>query len=266
MKNLFLLPTYKPSKLAIKTNFLSNKVKLHLRKGELFTNGVRGAQNQNIYITSDETIKEGDWCIEYDDIDKKWLTPYKPTNESWDMVSKANYCRIRGTVKKIILTTDQDLIADGVQSIDDEFLEWFVKNPSCEYIQTTELSLFNGDTGESGHYKYEIIIPQEEPKQDTVGKEFYESADKTITVYRQETLEEVAERWNEKQTLLDFGKSYNAPNRIKAFIEGAKWQQEQDKNKYSEEEVLRIITSCKEYLSFGDEFNEKQWFEQFKKK
>jgi hypothetical protein len=25
---------------------------------------------------------------------------------------------------------------------------------------------------------------------------------------------------------------------------------------YSEKEVLRIITSCKEYLSFGDEFNE----------
>ena len=34
----------------------------------------------------------------------------------------------------IILTTDQDLIADGIQSIDDEFLEWFVKNPSCEYV------------------------------------------------------------------------------------------------------------------------------------
>lgn len=45
-----------------------------------------------------------------------------------------------------------------------------------------------------------------------------------------------------------------------------KWQQEQDNKMYSDEEVLRIITSCKEYLSFGDEFNEKQWFEQFKKK
>jgi hypothetical protein len=30
--------------------------------------------------------------------------------------------------KKIILTTDLDLIKDGVQSIDNEFLEWFVKN------------------------------------------------------------------------------------------------------------------------------------------
>jgi len=50
------------------------------------------------------------------------------------------------------------------------------------------------------------------------------------------------------------------------FEQGAKWQAEQDKKLYSEEEVLRIITSCKEYLSFGDEFNEKQWFERFEKK
>jgi hypothetical protein len=41
---------------------------------------------------------------------------------------KSNY-------KKIILTTDQDLIKDGVQAIDDEFLEWFVKNPSCEEVE-----------------------------------------------------------------------------------------------------------------------------------
>jgi hypothetical protein len=36
-------------------------------------------------------------------------------------------------IKKIILTTDQDLIENGVQAIEDEFLEWFVKNPTCEY-------------------------------------------------------------------------------------------------------------------------------------
>jgi hypothetical protein len=38
-------------------------------------------------------------------------------------------------IKKIILTTDPQLIADGVQAIDDEFLEWFVKNPSCERVE-----------------------------------------------------------------------------------------------------------------------------------
>jgi hypothetical protein len=34
---------------------------------------------------------------------------------------------------------------------------------------------------------------------------------------------------------------------------------------YTEEEVLIIIQNCKEYLSFGDEFDEISWFEQFKK-
>ena len=78
--------------------------------------------------------------------------------------------------KKIILTTDQDLIKNGVQAIDDEFLEWFVKNPSCEFINIEEL-YFHG----SGYYKaselseqekekysfmktYKIIIPKEDTK------------------------------------------------------------------------------------------------------
>jgi hypothetical protein len=40
--------------------------------------------------------------------------------------------------KKIILTDNKDLIKDGVQAIDDEFLEWFVKNPSCESAMVEE--------------------------------------------------------------------------------------------------------------------------------
>ena len=58
-----------------------------------------------------------------------------------------------------------------------------------------------------------------------------------------ETLEEAAEKWNEKQTTLEFGKPHNAPNRIKAFIKGYKLAQERS---YSEEEVLPII----EYIQF----------------
>ena len=77
---------------------------------------------------------------------------------------------------KVILTTNKLLIEDGVQATDDEFLEWFVKNPSCEFINIEEL-YFHG----SGYYKaselseqekekysfmktYKIIIPKEEPK------------------------------------------------------------------------------------------------------
>jgi len=74
--------------------------------------------NQNIYITSDEEIKEGDWFLE------KAGRQY-PIH--WNDVDKLNrHC------KKIILTTDP--LLDGVQAIDDEFLEWFTKNPSREYV------------------------------------------------------------------------------------------------------------------------------------
>ena len=64
---------------------------------------------------------------------------------------------------KVILTTNDLLIKDGVQAIDDEFLEWFVKNPSCEEVeikQVADLDLYykNGIGGQ----KYKIIIPKEE--------------------------------------------------------------------------------------------------------
>jgi len=75
--------------------------------------------NRHIYITSDEEIKEGDWCV--DDIGDVFKIEY--------LKYFKDFC------KKIILTTDQDLIKDGVQAIDDEFLEWFVKNPSCEEVE-----------------------------------------------------------------------------------------------------------------------------------
>ncbi len=70
----------------------------------------------NIYITSNENLKEGDWVL-------------TPTN---DVIQWAKVFRPDG--EKIIITTAQDLIKDGVQAIDDDFLEWFVKNPTCEFI------------------------------------------------------------------------------------------------------------------------------------
>jgi hypothetical protein len=59
---------------------------------------------------------------------------------------------------------------------------------------------------------------------------------------KQETLEEVAERiaHNFEEPSFKAGVVYG-------IIEGAKWQQEQDKNKYSEEEVLKILKSLVEH-------------------
>jgi hypothetical protein len=132
---------------------------------------------KELFITSDEEIKEGDWCyqVELNDgkIDKCYdVTLYHTwTNNGVD--KKIKY-------KKIILTTDQDLIKDGVQVIDDEFLEWFVKNPSCESVEVERLEdgqyvdrFADGSVVEGIYENYQIIIPQEEPKQD-LEKEMFE--------------------------------------------------------------------------------------------
>ena len=85
--------------------------------------------------------------------------------------------------------------------------------------------------------------------------------------YQQETVEEVAKLHAgiPIDRVIDEEERYYASgiNEYDSFIAGAEWQA---KRMYSEEEVLRLITCCKEYLSFLDEFNEKEWFEQFKKK
>ena len=165
MKNIHVLPTDKASRLH------TYKGVLNLAANEFVAPTIvkNDLINLNIYITSDEEIKEGDWFYtsQYNTIDKLYSNG----------VINANYC------KKIILTTDQDLIADGVQAIDDEFLEWFVKNPSCEWVEVEKENIcarcHSNDVDEcwsakdcsDGRYdkiRYKIIIPQGEPKQETL--------------------------------------------------------------------------------------------------
>jgi hypothetical protein len=146
MKNIHIIPTENYSDLVYSTNkyggyFLSRYYSPMKNMGDSY---------QNIYITSDEEIKEGDWIF---DIVTKRIE-----------IAKFNHNDLKRDWKKIILTTDQDLIKDGVQAIDDEFLEWFVKNSSCEEVEVTDY--FNPKNIVYGHNTepYKIIIPQEEPK------------------------------------------------------------------------------------------------------
>jgi hypothetical protein len=112
-----------------------------------------GDSYQHIYITSDEEIKEGDYYISILENEI-----YKATKETQNIMSVANLIGTTSYKKthfKIILTTDQDLIKDGVQAIGDEFLEWFVKNPSCEFVEVVK---YDGYL----HFKYMVITSQEE--------------------------------------------------------------------------------------------------------
>ena len=120
MKNLHILPTDKPSRLAC--DFDKLILNSRLLSPILY-------KTQNIYIASDEEINQQTkpcWCI--NTIKNTW-----DADLSYYQGSMPQY-HYKG-FKKIILTTDQDLIKDGVQAIDDEFLEWFVKNPSCEEVK-----------------------------------------------------------------------------------------------------------------------------------
>ena len=125
MKNIHLLATDMPSRLFYNAG-----------SALLFTS-YKSRNGVNIYITSDEEIKEGDWVFH---IGHKDVFKYiKGENEYW---------------KKIVLTTDPELIESGVQSIDDKFLEWFVKNPTCTYID-----VYNDRAVGNNHYSF--VIPKE---------------------------------------------------------------------------------------------------------
>ena len=131
MKNVHLIKTDKPSRLFYNVG------------GALLFRHYENHNGVNIYITSDEEIKDVDYRL---NIQRDYFK--KSDKEGLDYYNKRN-----DVFKKIILTTDQDLIKDGVQPIDDEFLEWFVKNPSCEEVEVQDWVDY-----------YKIFIPQEKPK------------------------------------------------------------------------------------------------------
>jgi hypothetical protein len=281
MKNLHVLPTDKPSRLW--TNNLRRRLELDEFPERHPTNIAK-----HIYITSDQEPKEGDWVVENHTFKRQ---PYigkcfYPKNDGTvtdeilkrDLLSvkyEGHYetLALKHNCKKITLTTDQDLIKDSVQAIDDEFLEWFVKNPSCERveIETFEVEDYVGFAGHTGyptfHNEYKIIIPKEEPEQ-SVEEYTQQGLEKYFEEPEQETLEEAAEKYSqellEAKTIQPHEKTW-----IKSmFIYIANWQAER---MYSEEEVQVKLYECLGHFAQkyniiinGNEIDE--WFNQFKKK
>jgi hypothetical protein len=251
MKNIHVLPTDKPSSYV--TNYMEKIM-----------------QWQNIYITSDEEIKEG-WSY-----DRMMRTVNKIDNVY---------------SSKIILTTDPQLIEDGVQAIDDEFLEWFVKNPSCEEVEVNDWLDTNGNIAWGGNKRYQIcnhlydkiIIPKEELKQikcycghttycDCSPLDEAPNMDKQVLVKmwesampklepKQETLEEAGKDFIENEMKYSFKSmsSRTVANRMLKCVEfGAKWQAER---MFSEEDLQEAF-----YAHNQSWIDYERWFEQFKKK
>ena len=219
MKNIHVLPTDKPSRLRYN---LSNVLVLTKEPYRDYGKQV----NQHIYITSDEEIKEGDWCLDENEnivkADKDFIFNCSHEfDEYW---------------KKIILTTDQDLINDDVTAIDDEFLEWFVKNPSCDEVEVADIWK---EGSPSTHHSYQLIIPQEEQTKCYCGHTSY--CDCGPEEPKQETLEEIAKEFFRK-----FKHTHSPVNYHLALVEFAKWQQERS---YSLDEIKTAMKN-----SYGIKF------------
>jgi hypothetical protein len=232
--------------------------------------------NENIYITSDEEIRDlrphkGKWHLEKEQI----------LNKFPDYLTDLSECKL------IILTTDQELIKNGIQPIPDEFLEWFIKNPSCDEIEfekfhgintsIAEVNTISGDgslnwEGKSDLRDYKIIIPKEEPKKDLEKEMFDLEQELDIPSHlrwhnskpKQETLEEVLGSSMCQFSVIENKLAILYRNQVKIYDAITK---EQDKKMYSEEEILDIT---KQAYGMGRSnytikaFNE--WFEQFKNK
>ena len=223
MKNIHLLPTDKPSRLyLVKSN---NKLDITSNNPEYTENFGSGTQNQHIYITSDEEIKEG---IDQWYLDKVLNKPYNSGGAQYS--SKQDV---------IILTTDVDLIKVGVQSIDDEFLEWFVKNQSCEEVEVS----------------YEVLNP-------------FQSIDKGYVLRLPDIANFLEEPKQELVNDLADLKANAKEDYMKVPISVLRYISELENQMCSDEEVFNL---CREFAIFVTHKDpsykqQQQWFEQFKKK
>jgi len=265
MKNIHILPTEKPSRLCYDKD---DNLLFAPNTGFDISDG-----KQNIYITNDEKPKDGDWILSTKD------------NLLYKLDFKINPINLFFTDKKIILTTDQDLIKDGVQAIDDEFLKWFVKNPTCGFVMTLpDVRGLRDIFQPTGKDLYKIIIPQEEPKCNCGGHPYDNSLCKIHggipkeeqcrnpldcgkTYNKELTTQTITCNKCGKTNTFPFGGDHYCPslkqetleeaafhyskNKINKntslldFTKGAKWQA---KRMYSEEEVEIILKSYKEFI------------------
>lgn len=202
------------------------------------------SNNQHLYITTDDEIREGDWFIHHSHSTTSLHQAKSVVPESIITMDDEGCWMINA--KRVILTSDQTLNMCGVQEIDPAFMDWFVKNPTCEFVKVTKLDYLT-------NRQYRIYdLPQEEPRPKHVpytGKVWEPS--------NQETLEDAAEQYANKKGDIPTTELEDAIFK-QGFLDGAKWQAQR---MYSEEEVLELLNDCR-----GENpIDINKWFEQFKK-
>jgi hypothetical protein len=168
-KNIFLLPT-KESHL-----FYHDCIKNYSYKIDKYNKckETKCKHPQNIYITNDEKVEIGEYGLGYahgikNGVGSGWFL-FKH-----DGSNQAKLNALCTDTKKIIITNDSELITDGVQEISEDFLQWFIKNPSCESVEVKEKQHFEADKSKridslnGVYYSYKIIIPKEAKQEATL--------------------------------------------------------------------------------------------------
>lgn len=140
MQNIHLIPTDKPSRLQ-KTKYDNLFIGL---ESKLYSDCI----SHHIYITADEVINDvrphkGKWHLEKEEILNKFPTYLTDLTE----------CKL------VIMTTDPELIKEGIQPIENEFLEWFVNHSNIKQIEIKKG--FENETEYGYNFlDYKIIIPK----------------------------------------------------------------------------------------------------------
>lgn len=128
---------------------------------------------QYLYVTSQDPYSAGDWVK---NVTIEAEPPFKLDVHGIRYTQLAP-CKF----EKVVLTTDEYLIQDGISSVEEEFLNWFCEkaNDSGKAIDIVEVK--KNYLSNNGEWKevlmpseweadtkvgYKIVIPNEEPKQD----------------------------------------------------------------------------------------------------
>ena len=258
MKNIYLTPT-KIGEGSLFMDSIDNKLILKPDNTNIV---FKDCEYYNVNIISDEKIKRGDWVLSFLE-DESYGTSFKIEENHF-------YCGFdfEEDLKKIILTTDQELINDGVQAIDDEFLEWFVKNPNCEEVEVVEELNMNGKNGlDRARFVYRINIPKEEPTMITDWLNEHGNPEISRKVEKEAELKEAAISYAEESCNGQFPIEYAREQVVKHtkndFIEGARWQSER---MYSEEDLREAFNVARHIGRKNIAYEFDEWFNRHKKK
>jgi hypothetical protein len=272
MKNVHLIPTDKPSRLGrfVDTDNLFLRTPNDLPRGE----------NVNVCITNSEDIKDG-YVTDGENLFKVISNNFKTlrcTDKDNNLI-KLHELR----VKKIILTTDPELIKDGVQEIPNDFLEWFVNSPSCQYDGYKDIAWDQIITLKEkpkqypiggyapGFYSCECITCKTEFMGDKLAIQCEPCAIKTTQEEpKQETIEEAAVKYvrNKHDNTHKLISKYSFKDGAKSNAARDYWFsqfQKQDKTKFSEEDMKAAWENgMKSAIVLNASFE--MWLKQFKNK